>query len=67
MITRKPSAPELAQLVCVALAIAGLVLLLPLGWVFLIVGLVGAAVATLAEIVAARTPTPAPPIPTEGE
>jgi hypothetical protein len=60
MIVGKPSNLELAQLVCALLVIAGLVMLLPLGWVFLIVGLAGLGVATRAEIVAARNPKPDP-------
>lgn len=68
MITRKPSALELAQLVCAALAVAGLVMLLPLGWVFLIVGGAGLAVAVRAEIVSTRNPRPpAPAAHSEGD
>jgi 4-hydroxybenzoate polyprenyltransferase len=60
MITRKPSALETAQLVCAALVIAGLVMILPLGWVFLIVGLAGLGIAVGFEVVKVRNPPPAP-------
>jgi hypothetical protein len=64
MITRKLTAFEVAQLVGTVLAIAGLVMILPLGWVLLIVGVLGAGLATWAEH---RTPPPIPTTPTEGD
>lgn len=50
MIPRKPTSVEVAQGAGTALAIAGLVMLLPLGWVFLIVGGGVASLATWVEL-----------------
>lgn len=63
MIVRKPSVLETAQVLCAALAIAGLVMLLPLGWVLLIVGLAGLAVAVAFEVMRIRNPAPPVPAP----
>ena len=64
MITRKPSSLEVAQGAGIALALIGLLMLLPLGWVCLIVGLTVVGVATYAEH---RTPAPVPTTPTVGD
>ena len=58
MITGKPSPLEIAQGAGTALAVAGLLMLLPLGWVCLIVGLAVLGVATTAELRSKTPPAP---------
>lgn len=58
---RKPSPVEIAQVLGAVLTVGGLLMLLPLGWVCLIVGLAVLGVAVLVEYRARPTPTPTSP------